>query len=98
MRRSSSSCCAVGPAASAPASRRRAMRSRSAFARALLFALLAGLGTVPFLAAAVGVWMFFLVQCLHPLLGGERRPAAEAIDPFEKARRELERLLGEGMS
>lgn len=47
------------------------------------------------LGAALGVWTFFLVQCLHPLLGGEARPAEGAIDPFEKARRELERVLGE---
>jgi hypothetical protein len=47
------------------------------------------------LGAALGVWTFFLVQCLHPLLGGGARPAEGGLDPFEKARRELERVLGE---
>jgi hypothetical protein len=73
-------------------------------ARALVGeALLAGgglllarlLGSDGLLGAALGVWTFFLVQCLHPLLGGEARPAEAGLDPFEKARRELERVLGE---
>lgn len=58
----------------------------------LLARLLASNGL---LGAALGVWAFFLVQCLHPLIGGEPRPAEGDLDPFEKARRELERLLGE---
>jgi hypothetical protein len=53
------------------------------------------LGGPSLLGVALGVWTFFLVQCLHPLLGGERRAPEEALDPFEKARRELERILGE---
>jgi hypothetical protein len=72
-------------------------------ARALVVeALLAGgglllarlLGSDSLLGAALGVWTFFLVQCLHPLVGVEARPAAGDLDPFEKARRELERVLG----
>jgi len=46
------------------------------------------------LGASLGVWTFFLVQCLYPLLGGEARPAEGDLDPFEKAQRELERVLG----
>ena len=53
------------------------------------------LGSASLLGAVLGVWTFFLVQCLHPLLGGEARPSEAALDPFEKARRELERVLGE---
>lgn len=59
----------------------------------LLARLLAGDGL---LGATLGVWTFFLVQCLFPLIGGGQRPAEGDIDPFERARRELERVLGEG--
>jgi hypothetical protein len=56
------------------------------------------LGGAGLLGASFGVWTFFLVQCLHPLVGGGQRKVEDAIDPFEKARRELERLLGESGS
>ena len=59
----------------------------------LLLARLFASGTL--LGAALGVWTFFLVQCLHPLVGGEVKVEDGPTDPFEKAQRELERVLAQ---
>jgi hypothetical protein len=44
---------------------------------------------------AMGIWMFFLVQSLYFVLVGDMDDEKEklALDPFEQARRQAERLL-----
>jgi hypothetical protein len=48
---------------------------------------------------ALGVWTFFLVQCLYFVLTGDLGDAEEIevpVDPFEKARRGAEDILSAG--
>lgn len=47
------------------------------------------------MSLALGIWMFFLIQAIYFILIGDKiiAEAGEPVDPFEKARREVEEIL-----